>query len=124
MFISQVRSENFYGSGIKTLVIQRGSTRNEKNIFELNEEETKKTIDNQPKDSASRIVREGPIFGIVGFMYLKSEEFICVVKDVDEAGFVCKPNDKIKNQSEGKRYGIYKIKEVKFYPMTPPQGSN
>ena len=57
-------------------------------------------------------------------MYLKNEEYMCVITNVAEAGFVCKPDTKVKKSSEGKRFAIYRITDVKFYPMTPPQGVN
>lgn len=66
-------------------MIQRGTKLFQKNIFELDEEETKRVIDDQSANSANRIISEGPIFGVVGFMLLNNQEYLCVIKDVIEA---------------------------------------
>ena len=51
-------------------MIQRGTKKSEKFIFELDEKETVKVLDDQMGKDNNHIVREGQVFGIVGFMLL------------------------------------------------------
>ena len=93
----------------------------QKNIFELDEEETKRVLDDQSnqKNSTTRIISEGPIFGIVGFMLLNNQEYLCVIKGVEEAAQIpkLKPGLNIVENC-----CIYQVTEVKFYAMMPPTG--
>ena len=90
----------------------------------MDAEETRKYIDQQSTASSStfnRIVSEGPIFGIVGIVTLKNAEFLCVIKRADEVARLMLPGsppvDGVSADSDKAK--IYKISEVKFYPMKP-----
>jgi len=79
---------------VKCLVIQRESPKNEKSIFEMNEEETLKYLDNQNLKTTSinsQIHKDGPIYGIVGIMMLNGQEFLCVISSISEAAILYRP---------------------------------
>ena len=44
------------------------------------------------KITASRLIDEGKIYGLVGIMQLKGEEFLCVIKEVSEAARLTLPH--------------------------------
>ena len=44
---------------------------------------------------SSRLIDEGRIYGLVGIILLKGEEFLCVIKEVSEAASLKLPNQNV-----------------------------
>ena len=78
-------------------------------MFELDEAETKKTLDQDI--SAGAIEKVGPIFGVIGIMFVNGEEFLCTINRIEEVAIIWNRKDK---------HGIYLVKDVKFLPIMDP----
>lgn len=105
----QVRSDNFIGSGVSTLVIQRNTELYQSVMFELDQTETSKCLD--PDIRAGAIEKVGPIFGVIGIMFINGEEFLCTINKIEEVAIAWNKKDK---------HGIYLVKDVKFLPIMDP----
>ena len=76
----------------------------------MNEKESNKIFEDDKLNNK----HEGIIFGIIGFVQLNNEEFICFIKNVEKAAKI--NSSKLLNGSRS-RESIYSIKDVSFYPL-------
>ena len=60
----------------------------------MDEEDTRKMVDEQAIGfdkwvlNTQGLLDEGPVFGVVGIMLLNNYEYLCVIKNITEAGKV------------------------------------
>ena len=91
----------FVTESVSSLIIKRGTNRSEKQLFELDAEETKLHVDK--RDGMTQEI--GQIDGLLGFVELAGIEFLGIIKESRQVGTY-----------PGLEAPIFKITEVIFLP--------
>ena len=75
-----IRSNEFVGTGLQTLVIKRNNAENEIAIFEMSEEEIKANVDNSLKEQVQ-------IYGVMGILPINDVQHLCVITEIANVGY-------------------------------------
>lgn len=104
-----IRSQDFVERGLTSLVIQRNTKPNYTSMVEMDAEETQRFVDSGQQLTEKEYI--GPIYGIVGILLVHGQEFLCVVNEIQNVGFV----HNMKHQ-----HGIQMVKSVMMFPVQKP----
>ena len=105
-----VRSKKYIDGQTRALQIMKGTAPDEAKMYELDQEQTSKKIQDDQRSVFGGLEFMSQIYAVIGIMVVNKSDYLVCATDVSPVGYI--PN------SKGQKCGIYIIDNVEFYPVS------